>query len=223
MRKILLLLSFALLCFDSCHKSGWKTVKIGTYLIDIPDSCNLKLEHGIDSEPGEIHCKAFDISFDYGRYTDTLNQTVPEYLKLGWWRDLSATRFMPRNVPYDDDFAHIKVQSIRPAEKKDSILFKGCDYVAECVFKRYHIKLPIKLPPEVKNYTVKIDTLDNQVRRLVQSKVDPRGLIGIYMGDVRRKITSNIMYNTIVFEANKLNANQRKLVLQIFLTLRHQK
>jgi hypothetical protein len=130
---------------------------------------------------------------------------------------------MPRNVPYDDDFAHIKVQSIRPAEKKDSILFKGCDYVAECVFKRYHIKLPIKLPPEVKNYTVKIDTLDNQVRRLVQSKVDPRGLIGIYMGDVRRKITSNIMYNTIVFEANKLNANQRKLVLQIFLTLRHQK
>lgn len=223
MKKILWGLIIVSLCACSSHRSGWKTITIGNYLIDVPDTFSLKSAHGIDSQPGKIHSNAVDINFDYGVYTDTLNQTVSEYLKWGWWRNDAAFLFIPAKINYDGDFTHIKVQSIRPAEKMDSVLFKGCDYVAECLFKSYHIKLPIKLPPEVRNYTVRIDTLNNQVRRLVQSKEEPTGLVGIYMGDVRRKITSDTMDNTIAFEANKLNANQRKLVLQIFSTLRHQK
>ncbi|MGZ3945484.1 MAG: hypothetical protein ACXVJB_11110 [Mucilaginibacter sp.] len=223
MRRILLLFIIAGLLSCSYHKSGWKTLKIGDYLIDVPENFKLTFEKGYDSAPGKIIGNGIDLFFDYGMFTDTLNQTVQEYLKLGRWRDYAAIRFMPHGIPYDNNYTHIKTISIRPSEKKDSSLDKGCDCVANCRFKTYHFILPITIPPDVKNYNVKIDTISNQLRRLVQSKNATHGSIGIYMGDKRRKILSSDSYNTIVISAVNLNVAQRRLVLEMFSTLRTQK
>jgi hypothetical protein len=223
MRRILLLLIIAGLFSCSHHKSGWKTFKIGDYLIDAPANFNLEFEKGYDSAPGKLIENDFELHFDYGMYSDTLNQTVQEYLKLGRWRDYAAISFMPHRIPYDGDYGHINIISIRPAGKKDSSFDKGCDFVANCSFKTYHFILPITIPPEVKNYIVKIDTVGDQLRRLVQSKDSKNGVVGIYMGDKRRKMFSTDSYNTIVIEAINLNVNQSELALRIFYTLRHQK
>ncbi|WDF76045.1 hypothetical protein PQ469_19325 [Mucilaginibacter sp. KACC 22773] len=201
-------------------KPGWKTIDLDEFVIDVPDYFTLKFEKGIDSQPGSLKGKDFDLLFDYGRFCDTLVMSEQEYIRQGWWKDEGITRFVNKRLHPDINWIKTQVTQTKPCNKSDSTFARGCDLIASCVYKSYKFKLPIFIPQEVKNHTVILDTIQRHYRRLVIPKKGLKGITGIYMRKQEAHMFSGISANAIVMATRNLTDAQQALAKEIFLTLR---
>ncbi|SEO59301.1 hypothetical protein [Mucilaginibacter sp. OK283] len=201
-------------------KPGWKTINLHDFVIDVPDYFTLKFEKGIDSQPGSLKGKDFDLSFDYGWYCDTLVMSEQEYIRRGWWKEEAIIRFVNSTLHPNIDDRKTQLTQIRPCNKSDSAFARGCDFIAACTYKKDKFKLPIFIPQEVKNHIVKLDTIQRHYRRLIMPKKGLKGITGIYMRKQEAHMFSGISANAIVMDAHNLSEAQQALAKEIFLTLR---
>lgn len=224
MRKTLAYLGMILLFTEavSCGnlQFGWLTMDLGHYLIDFPRGFRLKPESGIDSDVGNFVSKDMTLGYDYGAYSDTLVATPQEYIKQGWWKDAAIMMYLDKDKYPNVDWVKTKVLHVRPSVKTDSILARGCDYVADCAYQEFRFQLPLTIPQEIKNHNVIVDTIDHHYRRLVWPKPSKKGVTGIYMRDERGNRFNSMEYPAWVIAGYNLSSQQQLLALKIFRTLR---
>ncbi len=202
----------------SSNRPGWKTIAMGKYLIDVPNEFNLKLERGIDSQPGLLKGKGFYLAFDYGPYCDTLVMTTQEFIRKGWWKDEAIIRFLNHKQHPNADFRTAEVVNIRPSVKQDSSFAPGCDFIASCNQGNDKFKLPVFIPQEIKDHIVIIDTIQHYYRRMVHPRKGVKGTIGVYMR--KENVSPDTLYNGIVIAGEKLNNKQQAIAMEIVASLR---
>ncbi|WP_158825661.1 hypothetical protein [Mucilaginibacter lacusdianchii] len=187
---------FLLTVMTSCSnfQLGWLTMDLGSYLIDFPRGFRLKPERGIDSDVGNFVSKDMTLGYDYGAYSDTLVANTQEYIKQGWWKDAAIMMYLNKLKYPDVDWVETSVLNVRPSVKTDSAFAEGCDYIANCAYRKFRFQLPITIPQEIKDHNVIVDTVDHHYRRLVWPKPGKKGITGVYMRDERE--TGLIACNT---------------------------
>lgn len=200
----------------------WKTIEVGDYLFDFPSDFELVTEKGIDSYVGEIKGGSIEFGFDFGYFSNDFEQTSREYLENGFWRNQLSYRFMKEGITYDQtNTPKVDVMSIRPAITQDSIIGKGCDFVAKCKYDKTEFYFAIYIPNEIKKTNYSIDTVDNQYRKIVWAKDPQKGTTGIYLRDLNGFNNSTNSYLALSMETSKLTSKQQETVLKIFKTVRH--
>jgi hypothetical protein len=216
----LICLALFITCAFGCSKTkpGWKTVDMSEYLIDVPDDFNLKIEKGIDSQPGVLRGTDIDLYFDYGPYGDTLVMTKQEYLHRGFWKDYAIIRFLDKRLHPNVDWVKTRVLSVRPSVKSDSAFAGGSDLIASCAYKDDRFDLPVYIPREIKNQIVKIDTVEGYYRRMVYPRQGVKGITGVYM--CKAKIAQSALNYSMVVGARDLSNKQQSLAMEIIATLR---
>jgi|SRR5690606_9736023 len=200
----------------------WKTIEVGDYLFDFPSDFELVTEKGIDSYVGKIKGDSIEFGFDFGYYSNDFEQTSQEYLENGFWRNELSYRFMKEGITYDQtNTPKVDVMSIRPATIQDSIIGKGCDYVAKCKHDKTEFDFAIYIPNEIKQTNYSIDTVDNQYRKIVWAKDPQKGTTGIYLRDLNGFNKSINSYLALSMATSKLTSKQQETALKIFKTGRH--
>lgn len=219
---ILLILGLLNSCANS--ERDWKTIELGRYLLDVPPGFKFKLQNGIDSQGGEITNDTIKLYTDFGYYTDTLFQTPAEYLNKHWFISDAQVQFEKPGITYDNNtYPKIDVISIRVSTVQDSDkigFFSGSDYIARCKHENKVFNWPIKLPQDIKQHIVKIDTFKHLYRRLALPVKGTMGETAVYMRDKQSFNNSINNYYGIVIGTDSLSAKQQLLVLKIFKTLR---
>ncbi len=211
-----------LLAISACNnqKTGWKTIELGRYLLDVPKSFAFKYQNGIDSEGGEITNDTITFNTNFGYYTDTLFQTPQEYLNHRRSIFDAEDQFMKPNIIYDNNNRpRIEVISIRPSISQDSDrkhFFAGSDYIAICKHDNKIFYWPIRLPADIKHHTIQIDTFNCLYRRIA---LPNKGFIGETAVYMRANKNVDRQY-AIVISTNSLTSKQQILALKIFKTLR---
>jgi len=198
---------------------GWETIVIGDYVFDFPPDFKLVEEQGIDSYVGEIQGDSIRFGFDFGYYLSDFGQTTEEYLKDGFWKQHLPHRFMREGTTYDRiNTPKVEILNIRTATIQDSIIGKGCDYVAKCKHVKTKFDFPIYIPEEIKQVYYAIDTIENQHRKMVWAKDPKKGRTGIYLKDLytyNKSLNSSL---ALSMSTGSLTKEQQELVLKIFKT-----
>ena len=202
----------------------WKTIEIGDYLFDFPADFELVTEKGIDSYVGKIKGDSMWFGFDFGYYSSDFEQTQQEYLESGFWRNQLSYRFIKQGITYDQtNMPKVDILNIRQATVEDSTIGKGCDYVAKCKHDQTEFNFAIYIPQEIKQTNYKIDTVDNQYRKVVWSKNPQKGTTGIYIRDLDGFNESINSYLALSIATGKLSIEQQEIALKIFETVRYKK
>lgn len=192
-------------------------IEIGDYSFDFPADFKLVKEQGIDSYVGRIVGKSYSFEFDFGLYTATLAESPEEYLKDGNWRSALPERFMKPTITYDKkSMPKVAVLSIRPAIRRDSLIGKGCDYIARCQHKKTIFSFPIYLPTDTKAHYFKTDTLNHIYKKIVYAKDATKGITGIYLSRPDSKRSLNLV-------AHHLSQKEQEMALRIFSTAKQVK
>ena len=227
MKTTLFILSIFLLslgCGQTINKPdrNWKTIEVGDYLFDFPSNFKLVKEKGIDSYVGKIQGDSMSFGFDFGYYSNDFEQTPQEYLDNGNWRLDLPLRFMKEGITYDrNNTPKVEVLNIRPANKADSMIGKGCDYVAECKHEEKRFDFPVYIPEEFKQQNFLIDTVDNLFRKIVYSKNPESGITGIYIRELNGFNESINSYLALSMSTSNLTNTKQLIAMKIFKTARH--
>ena len=200
----------------------WKTIEVGDYLFDFPADFELISGKGIDSYVGKIKGDSMWFGFDFGYYSDDFEQTQQEYLESGFWRNELSFRFMKPGITYDrTNMPKVDVLDIRKATAQDSTLGKRFDYVAKCKYDQTEFNFAIHIPKEIKQTNYKIDTVNNQYRKVIWSKNPKEGTTGIYIRDLDSFNKSINGYLALSMATGNLSIKQQEIALNIFKTVRH--
>ncbi len=202
----------------------WITIEIGDYLFDFPADFKLVKEKGIDSYVGRIKGDSMFFQFDFGYYSNRLEQTPQEFLDKGYWRLVLPLEFMKEGVAYDQsNTPKVDVINIRPASVQDSSIAPGCDYVAKCKYGKITVDFGVYIPDETKQMNFAVDTLDKVYRKIVWAKDPQKGTTGIYLEDLNS--FNGSINNTLALSmsADKLTTNQQETALKIFRTGRRKR
>lgn len=200
----------------------WKTIEIGNYLFDFPPDFKLAEEQGIDSYVGTIKGDSMWFSFDFGYYSNDFGQTAQEYLEKGHWRHLLSLQFAKEGITYySSNLPRVDILNIRPATSQDSIIGKGCDYIAACRHEDSLFEYAVYLPQEIKHLNFMIDSTDNQYRKIVYAKDPQIGITGIFIRDLKSFSKSINSYLALSMATSKLTKQQQVIALKIFRTGRN--
>ena len=216
------ILLFLLSCGQTEKKTDgqWQIIEVGDYLFDFPPDFELVEENGIDSYVGKIKGDSLWFGFDFGYYSNGFEQTPQEYLDKGYWRLTLFHQFIKEGVTYDQtNPLKVDVINIRPATIQDSIIGKGCDYIAKCKHGSIEYDLPIYIPKNIKQTNFMIDTIDNQYRKIVFAKNPTKGTTGIYLRDLDGFNKSMNSYLALSLATrSKLTKKQQETAIKIFKT-----
>lgn len=219
-----LLFLFYLCLFINCtqsvklHTAKWKEIEIGDYILEFPPDFTLVPIKGSDSYVGKIVRDSLEIKFDFGYYSPSFGQTPQDYLKGARWKFDAAFQVMKRHKRYNDsNFPKIEAVYVRPAVGEDSVLGKGCDYVAKCKYKNKEFDYAIFLPDEIKNYDFITDSTNEFYRKIVLAKNPRKGATGLYIRE-KKFSNDNNSYLSLSMFATNLTKQQQELVKKIYNT-----
>jgi hypothetical protein len=220
MRLLIYFISLVLLtgCSD---KAKPENIAIGNYSFTFPHDFDLNEETGIDSYVGKIKGDSIEFAFDYGRYSDSFTETTQEYLDNKFWLHEAGYRFLKEGITYDiNNYPKVELLHLRQATKDDSTEFKNVDFVATCKHDSLTFDYPIFLPDKIKRYIIKIDTIQNHLRKIIIAKDPLKGLTGIYLKDL--KGSTELSNNTLALSmaTRRLTKAQQDTVLKVFSTVR---
>ena len=201
-----------------------KTIEIGDYIFDFPSSFELIEEKGLDSYVGKVKGDSISFGFDFGYYSNSLQQTAQEYIEQGYWKDYASYQFMKEGVVYDNsNTPKVEILNIRPASLSDSTIGKGCDFIAKCKHKNKEFDFPIYIPTEIKYSKFIIDTVDNQYRKIVYTQSPLKKTAGIYIRDIKGFNKSINNYLALSMFTSNLTQEQQEIAIKILLTGRRRK
>jgi len=219
MRQIFFFI-LTLLLLGCSDKSSHKTITIGEYAFDFPNDFHEIEEQGIDSYVGKIKGDSIRFDFDYGYYSDRLVETEQEYIDKKYWLQYAEHRFMKPGITYDDNNRpKIELINVRQATNSDTEKFENADFIAKCKHDTTVFDYPIILPDKTKQHIVKVDTIQNHLRRIIIAKDPLKGLTGIFLqnlGGYNKSINSHPALSMVT---SSLTKRQQDSVLKIFSTL----
>ncbi|WP_291725917.1 hypothetical protein, partial [Bernardetia sp.] len=100
-----------------------------------------------------------------------------------------------------------------PTPLKDTIFFEEGKYRAVIEYPDTVIYKEVEIPNEITRHDIKIDTVGNYIRKIIQPKYGVRGITGIYL----KKIDSDF---ALAIVDKNLNPNQRNKVVKAFKTIK---
>lgn len=210
------------LFWQSCRQAPeWKTISVGKYQLDVPQHFDLRKAEGIDSFVGMIEGDSIHLHFDYGYYSNPLVESVDEYLQSNYWRIQTTYQFMKPDTVYTSlNMPKVDVLSIRPATMQDSTIGRGCDYVAICKHQETEFNFPVYIPLEIKQAIIKVDTIQNQYRKLVVAKDPMQGITGAYIRDLGSYNNSINSYRALCLATDSVSKREQDVLVRIFESIR---
>ncbi len=218
-KSILIFLAFL---FVSCtDKTKLKTITIGEYSFDFPNDFKQVEEQGIDSYIGKVKGDSIELGFDYGYYSDRLVETEQEYIEKKIWLQYAGYQFMKPGITYDNNnYPKIEFLGLRQTTNGDTAKFKNADFIAKCKHDSILFDYPITLPAKTKQHIVKIDTIQNHLRRIIIAKNSLNGLTGIFLMKLNNYNQSMNSSTALSMATSGLTKKQQDSVLKIFSTLK---
>ena len=220
MRQYFLL--FLVLFFVGCSdNSTQKKITIGEYNFMFPNDFKKVEEQGIDSYVGKIKGDSIVLGFDYGYYSDRLVETEQEYIDKKYWLQNAEYQFMKPGITYDNNNRpKIELINVRQATNGDTIKFKNADLIAKCKHDSIVFEYPITLPDKTKQHIVKVDTIQNHLRRVIIAKDPSKDLTGIFLMNLNDFNESMNSFTALSMATSNLTKRQQDSVLKIFSTLK---
>ncbi|WP_456314155.1 hypothetical protein [Pseudomonas shirazensis] len=207
-KTFFLTLILLLISCNSTNKDKTKNIVIQDYEFIFPTDFNLIEKQGIDSYVGTINKGDFIFDFDFGRYSNSFEQTENDYINNGTWKIfLSAQLQKPEVSTNIMNLPEVTILNYRQTKQNDKNE-KNFDYIVKCKIDTLEYNYPLKIPNAIKNLNFKIDTINGTYRKIVWSKTN-KGPTGIYM----KNITSD---NSLSLVAFNLTEQQKKIALLIF-------
>ena len=161
------------------------------------------------------------LGFDFGYYSDPLVESQQECLDKQFWLNDAAVRFMKEGITYDkNNSPKIELISLRPATLQDTTKFKGADFIATCKHDSLIFYYPVTLPDKTKEHFIKVDTIQNHLRKIIIAKDPKKGITGIYLKDLKSFNESINNYAALSMATSNLTKQQQDTVLKIFSTIR---
>ena len=161
MRYLFGLFITLLLSCGSKKKKG--QILIGIYSFTTPLNYSVVKEKAFNTQLGQIITDSFNLKYEYSNHTKPPILTPQEFIESGVWKaDLARVLFIERGLKN----AHaIKFLSTRTANKRDSIIGGGCDYVTSCSYDSLVFEAPIYLPKDSKESRFILDTVGNSLQK----------------------------------------------------------
>lgn len=220
MRQYFLL--FLISSFIGCSDNEKpRMVTIGEYAFMFPNDFNKVEEQGIDSYVGKVKGDSIVFGFDYGYYSDRLVETEQEYIDNKYWLQNAEYQFMKPGITYDNDNRpKIELINVRQSTNGDTSKFKNADLIAKCKHDSIVFEYPITLPDKTKQHIIKVDTIQNHLRRIIIAKDPAKGLTGIFLMNLNDYNKSMNSYTALSMATSNLTKRQQDSVLKIFSTLK---
>lgn len=220
MRQYFLL--FLVLSFIGCSDNEKpRMITIGEYAFMFPNDFKKVEELGIDSYVGKVKGESIVFGFDYGYYSDRLIETEQEYIDKKYWLQNAEYQFMKPGITYDNNNRpKIELINVRQATNGDTSKFKNADLIAKCKHDSIVFEYPITLPDKTKQHIVKVDTIQNHLRRIIIAKNPSKGLTGIFLMNLNDYNKSMNSYTALSMATSNLTKRQQDSVLKIFSTLK---
>ncbi len=219
--KILIVLLF--LSFGCTERNSSKTRIIDTdvFTIEVPINWKYRKEQGTDSFVGRITGRGLNLEFDAGGYTSHIMLSEQEYINnsRNWLPDMpyheegviytsggvEGTRKMIMEKEGITDTSLVIVKKF-PIALKDTIYLQNGEYKAIIEYADTVIYKNVKIPDEIKNHNILIDTIDNYIRKIITPKNGLIGITGIYLKKIQSNFALGIMDENLSLE------NQKKAV-----------
>ena len=179
-------------------------IEIGEYNFQFPLDFNLIKEKGIDSYVGKISDGNIEFQFDYGYYSNSLDESISEYLSRDVWKWNALGR---NNLLPEGDVSGL-------SDKAELIKFAIADSLNYTLFFLYEkdtIEYELKIPNEIFNTQIEIDTVDNIIYKFVQSN----GYIGLYAKNLDGFNESINSYKALSITASNLNKKETGIAYEI--------
>ena len=209
--------------FFSCESAGTKqkTLLIGHYQFDVPESFTLIPEQGVDSDVGKITGEGITLYYDLGFYSSELVSTREEFLEKGYWRRNLSNPFLNPGITYNEEnLPKVEVVSIRAAAANEKVSGVSCDYVAVCRYKDSVYNAPVVLPEDIRTHSVRTRMTSRDFFKTVTSENPGKGITGIYIRDTDSWNRSLNAFTALSLSAKNLTKEQQATVLKILKTAR---
>lgn len=208
--------------FAGCSdKTKYKNITIRNYSFNFPHDFDLNKETGTDSYVGKIKGDSIVFGYDFGYYSDSFTETAQQYIDSKFWLHDVGVRFLKEGITYDNNnYPKVELTNLRQATKDDSTKFKNVDFVATCKHDSLTFEYAILLPDNIKRYIIKVDTVQNHLRKIIIAKDPLKGLTGIYLKELKgfnESLNSTLALSMV---AQGLTKAQQDIVLKIFSTVR---
>lgn len=215
MRKITAFIVL-LLTMTSCHSpvtnETTKEITIGEYEFRFPKGFELIREKGIDSDVGKITNGKIDFRFDYGYYSDPLDQPVSEYLAQDTWKWAVLTQH--HLLPTGDVTGMSKEVKLIGSVTKDSI-----HYMNRYVFRKDTLDFKLTVPETIVPTTIEADTIGMFTYKFVRRS----DYAGLYVKNLSKLNTSINAFPALSITANGLSKQEAGIAYQILQSCKPRK
>ena len=179
-------------------------IEIGEYVFEFPQDYKLIKEKGVDSYVGKISNGKIDFQFDYGYYSNSLNNSIQEYLVDDTWKWIALEQ---NDLLPSSDASEV-------ADHTELIAYSTIDSIEYTLLYRHDadtIAFDLKVPDKIRNAHIEIDTIDNIMYKFVRS--DDR--VGLYAKNLKHFNESLNSHKALSIIAEKLSIDETKECYEI--------
>ncbi|MBD3635706.1 MAG: hypothetical protein HUJ25_00055 [Crocinitomicaceae bacterium] len=192
-------------------------IQIGPYQFDFPSEFALVTEKGIDSNVGKIESDSITLRFDYGHYSNKLILSIDEYLSsYSWEMDLHNRFSKPEDIDYTKSPPEVEIFEVREATETDSSFGFLPDYIVTFEYEENKYSEPIFISEENKNHKLRVDTIKNHFRKIVQADNPETGVTGIYLSDYQNVNTNIGTPKSLSMSTTGISRSQQDLLIRVF-------
>ncbi len=190
--------------FEKESNEANNEIEIGEYAFQFPQDYKLIKEKGIDSNVGRVSNEKIDFQFDYGYYSNSLDKSIYEYLSEDVWK----WNALGRNnlLPEGDVTGKAKEIELIYYSTSDSI-----KYTLLFLYKSDTIKYDLKIPDEMRNVKIEIDTVDYVVYKFVRKY----NYVGLYAKNLKSFNNSINSYKALSITSDKLSPEETEKCYEI--------
>ena len=199
---------------ENPEETPWKTVEIGPYLFDVPQSFELIPGQGIDSYIGKLKGNGIIFRFDYGNYSSGMVKSPDEFIRDDRWR----YHLMYRSKADTNTLTVPGLLAYRPARITDSLFAEGCDFIATCERDGVLFEAAVFLPEETEAHIFKIDTTAELYTKLTIARKPRAGTTGIYLKKINGPRGWSRNAPALALFTDKLTKKQQCLAVTILKT-----
>jgi len=216
MRKITAFIAL-LLTMTACHSPAktnetTRKITIGEYEFRFPKGFELIREKGIDSHVGKITNGNILFWFDYGYYSDPLDQPVSEYLSQDTWKWAALAKH--HLLPTGDVTGISKEVKLISSLNKD-----GIHYTNWYVFRRDTLDYTLTVPETIVQTKIEADTIGMFAYKFVRRS----DYTGLYVKNLSKLNTSINAFPTLSITANGLSKQEARIAYQILQSCKPRK
>lgn len=187
-------------------------ITIREYEFRFPKGFELIREKGLDSYVGKITNGNILFRFDFGYYSDPLDQPVSEYLAQDTWKWAALAKH--HLLPTGDATGMSKEVKLIGSVTKDSI-----HYTNWYAFRGARLDYTLTVPETIAQTKITTDTVGTIVYKFVRR----RDYVGLYAKDLSKLNTSINAFPALSITANGLSKQEAKMVYQILQSCKPRK